>query len=256
VRWRPDVIEAQRVDLERHFGLTDGHQTKGTTWAYTLADASSSNIRAIVQDEWVADTAYINRIRFRPAFAYDRPRRVVVFAVAIGAVGSMLVAVRSVLLPASRMSVVLARPALLTAAAAPPAILAGAAAVMLVMALLGYQPLWGGGEVTLVQAAVSRDLVRVARMIEQGSDPNAAAQVQIDDRSVVLTPLEAAVVSRDLATVTLLVDLGARFEGAAGARLACLADDGRADDIVEYLQNRGIQSPSSETCQGIDDRRP
>lgn len=96
VRWKPDVTDAQRVELERRLQLTDSVHAEGTTWEYQLADWSTANIRAVVQDERVDDTAHLNRIRYRPEFAQDRTRQIFVYSVAMGAIGSVLLLVLAV----------------------------------------------------------------------------------------------------------------------------------------------------------------
>jgi len=84
VRWRPATSDAERAALEERFHLTKGVVTEGTTRAYLLANTSTRNIRAMVQHPSVEDTAGINRIRFRPAFAHDRDRRLILFSVLAG----------------------------------------------------------------------------------------------------------------------------------------------------------------------------
>lgn len=93
VRWKPDVTDAQRVELERRFRLTDSVHTEGSTWEYQLADSSTANIRALIQHDRVDDTAHLNRIRYRPEFAQDRARQIPVYSVAIGGIGSVLLLV-------------------------------------------------------------------------------------------------------------------------------------------------------------------
>ena len=90
VRWTAGVMDAQRVELERRFGLTNSQQREGTTWAYRLADTSTANITALIQDERVDDTEHLNRVRYRPEFAQDRSRQMLAYSAAIGAVGSLL----------------------------------------------------------------------------------------------------------------------------------------------------------------------
>ena len=93
VRWKPELTDAQRIELERRFRLTDGEYSEGTTWAYQLADSSTSNIRAIVQHERVDDTEHLNRVRYRPEFAQDRSRQILAYSVATGGMGSVLLLV-------------------------------------------------------------------------------------------------------------------------------------------------------------------
>jgi hypothetical protein len=91
VRWKPGPTDAERTQLERRFSLTQGEVTEGTTRAYRLADTSTDNIRAMVQHPNVEDTANINRIRFRPAFAIDRQRRLIFFPLLLGGIGAVAV---------------------------------------------------------------------------------------------------------------------------------------------------------------------
>ena len=86
VRWKPDVTQAQRIELERRFHLTNGESREEPSWEYLLADSSTGNIRAIVQDQRVDDTEHLNRIRFRPEFAQDRLRQILAYSVATGAI--------------------------------------------------------------------------------------------------------------------------------------------------------------------------
>jgi hypothetical protein len=91
VRWKPGTTDAERAALEQRFHLTEGVVSEGTTRAYLLADTSTDNIRAMVQHPNVEDTADINRIRFRPAFALDRDRRLIFFSVVAGGLGAVAV---------------------------------------------------------------------------------------------------------------------------------------------------------------------
>ena len=93
VRWKADVTDARRTELEQALRLTDGRPTEGTTWAYSLRDPSTEGIRELVQHPSVDDTAHIDRTSFRPEFAFDRPRRVLVYTAilaSLGALGTLL----------------------------------------------------------------------------------------------------------------------------------------------------------------------
>ena len=76
VRWRPDVTDTQRIERERRFNLTRGIQTEAATWEYQLTDTSTANIRQLIQDAAVNDTAHLNRVRYRPEFSQDRSRQI------------------------------------------------------------------------------------------------------------------------------------------------------------------------------------
>jgi hypothetical protein len=61
VRWRAEVGPADRVALERRYGLENGEQIEGTGWRYQLRDRSRDNIGALIRDPAVDDTGYIDR---------------------------------------------------------------------------------------------------------------------------------------------------------------------------------------------------
>ncbi len=74
VRWRGDIPADRRAVLERRYGLGDGTvvDEQTGTWQYRLDKPSGENIRAIVEDRWIDDTAYIDR----RAFTADREIRI------------------------------------------------------------------------------------------------------------------------------------------------------------------------------------
>jgi hypothetical protein len=96
VRWKPDVTETQRIELERRFQLIDSQPGDGVTWEYQLVDSSTANIKAIVQNERVDDTAHLNRIRYSPEFAQDRSRQILAYSVGTGGAVSLLFLVLAV----------------------------------------------------------------------------------------------------------------------------------------------------------------
>lgn len=63
IRWTPDA-DAERQQLEARYRLHDGI-TRGDpadrTWLYEIDDASSSNLRALIDDPRVADTHLVDR---------------------------------------------------------------------------------------------------------------------------------------------------------------------------------------------------
>ncbi len=142
VRWTPGVTDEERIALERRFQLTGGRVTEATTRAYLLTDTSTDNIRALIQHAAVDDTANLNRLRFRPPFAYDRARIIPVYAVIAGLAGAVL------WLAAPRAAALLRTPVrvpeslALGAAAGFPVLLAGAALAIVVAAALDLRPLW------------------------------------------------------------------------------------------------------------------
>jgi hypothetical protein len=101
VRWKPEVMDAERIELERRFQLTSSVQTEGTSWEYQLTDSSTANIRNIVESERVDDTSHLNRVRYRPEFAQDRLRQIWMYAVAVGGTSSVLLFVLAIVFPSA-----------------------------------------------------------------------------------------------------------------------------------------------------------
>ena len=68
VRWRAGIGDAARAPLERRFHLRRGGPVDPSTntWRYDLGDGSTSNVRALIEDAAVADTAYIDRRALAP----------------------------------------------------------------------------------------------------------------------------------------------------------------------------------------------
>ena len=62
IRWNGNLDEPARSALEHRYGLLDYR----SEWEYALADISTDNIRAIVDDPRVADTGLLDRKTFRP----------------------------------------------------------------------------------------------------------------------------------------------------------------------------------------------
>ena len=56
VRWRPDVVDEARADLESRFSLLQPQHLDGNTFGYDLGDETWWNIRALVRDPAVVDT--------------------------------------------------------------------------------------------------------------------------------------------------------------------------------------------------------
>jgi hypothetical protein len=63
VRWQQGIGDDQRRFLERRYDLRDGTvvDPATSTWQYRLGTVSPSHVRALVEDDWVDDTAYIDR---------------------------------------------------------------------------------------------------------------------------------------------------------------------------------------------------
>jgi len=250
VRWRPDVTAAQRAALEQRFHLAGGHQTEGTTWAYDLTDSSFRNIRAIVRDTAVDDTAHINRRLFRPEFAFDREARIACDAVMAEASCRFCCGCDRASRPRARRFG--PQRTIIGILGIAPAVVITFSILVPLIALVGYRPLG--------RIAASRWSRRawwryrtVFRMLSAGADPNAAEPVTFEGRAEpgVLTPLEAAVESRQVELVQLLIKMGAHASDADRVRLACLARAVIAPEVEAYLQP-STPAASATDCGHID----
>ena len=65
VRWAEGTDDTVRREREVRYGLTAGARREGRTWSYVLADHESGNVRALVEDRLVEDTAGIERGAFQ-----------------------------------------------------------------------------------------------------------------------------------------------------------------------------------------------
>jgi hypothetical protein len=61
VRWREELRDSVRQELERRYSLVAGAQQTATTWRYRLADRSRENVAALVRDPVVEDTHDVDR---------------------------------------------------------------------------------------------------------------------------------------------------------------------------------------------------
>jgi hypothetical protein len=118
--------------------------------------------------------------------------------------------------------------------------------------LLRGQPLiWAPSRVTLSEAVAMSDLGESIRLLTLGADPNARyelAGVFRSDAHATLTPLEAAVLTRELYMMDVVVDHGARIDERNTRTLQCLARAVDAPAVAEYLAER---STRVESCEGV-----
>jgi hypothetical protein len=93
-----------------------------------------------------------------------------------------------------------------------------------VAAAVGYQSLWANQDVTLTQAARAGDSATVFRMLKAGANSR-------EDT------LDAAVESRQVETVRLLIERAGPLSESNRERLACLAVTAVAPEVAAYLQS-------------------
>jgi hypothetical protein len=136
------------------------------------------------------------------------------------------------------------------AVGAPGCLLAAAALVALTMAAFGEHPMWPHDEVNLAEAAGVREEAEVARLIEQGQDPNARYPVRpglLFERAVSLTPLEAAVLNDDPTIAAQLFASGAALEASSWVALRCFAPGLRVVPVLDEHRPAGV----SPDCSGV-----
>jgi hypothetical protein len=110
------------------------------------------------------------------------------------------------------------------ALALPPLIVTVGLAVIACAELLGAHPLTMGPPRSVPEAIAMRDNAGAARLIEAGADVRAIGLVRagvLIDQPLLLTPLEAAVLTDATAMIDFLVTSGATVPG----ELTCLAAD-------------------------------
>ncbi|HLG55070.1 MAG TPA: hypothetical protein VI485_07040 [Vicinamibacterales bacterium] len=135
---------------------------------------------------------------------------------------------------------------------AAPAIAITVLAASGVAALVRGQPLiWPAQTVTLTEAVGMHDAAEVVRQIALGANPNArydAWDILKRFQHVSVTPLEAAVATRELYMFDLIVAEGALLTPDNARTLQCFAAQERATEIAAWLAER---FPRPESCEGV-----
>lgn len=120
----------------------------------------------------------------------------------------------------------------------PSAIPALSAAIVLAGTLFGWNPFWPAPELTPSEAAALRDPATVLNLVASGQSLNDRYLVRrglILDWALQLTPLEAAVTTRDARLFRLLLESGAALEGQDRVRMACFARESGAGGIERLI---------------------
>ena len=120
------------------------------------------------------------------------------------------------------------------------------------MALVRGQPLlWPAQQVTLTEAIGMHDTGEIVRQIALGADPN----IRYDTwdilkryQHVSVTPLEAAVATRERYLFEMIVAHGALVTPENARTLHCFAVQEHASDIAAYLADR---FPPPASCDGV-----
>jgi hypothetical protein len=107
--------------------------------------------------------------------------------------------------------------------------------------ITGRPLIWPAATLTLSEAVALRDRGEVTRQIMLGADPNRRYPthgVFRDEEDVALTPLEAAVITREGYMVGLVREYGAIVDDSNATILQCLAANVRADELRQALEVR------------------
>ena len=117
----------------------------------------------------------------------------------------------------------------------------------------GVFPFEPAGQMTLPEAAALESEADIVRLLRAGANPNTAARVRrtrIRAVQAALTPLEAAMSSRHVSVMTLLVDNGAVLDARNLPELWCLAASQQNQDAQNWLRSRGGAEPSAG-CEAV-----
>jgi len=139
----------------------------------------------------------------------------------------------------------------LMALAVPGCLVTAWLSAWLVLAPSDRHPMWRQPEVNLSEAAAARDLGEIVRLIGASEDPDAARDVRpgfVAATAVRATPLEAAVASKDVESVRILLMNGATMTDGVWQHLRCSAAD---DEMREFLDRRR-PAGSALSCHSND----
>jgi hypothetical protein len=138
------------------------------------------------------------------------------------------------------------------ALAMPPAATLAVLAASGAVALVRGQPLiWPAQPVTLTEAIGMHDAGEIVRQIALGANPNTrydAWDILKRDQHVSVTPLEAAVATREHYLFELIVVHGALLTPENARTLQCFAAQEHAPEIAAYLAQR---FPQPGSCAGV-----
>ena len=119
-----------------------------------------------------------------------------------------------------------------------PLLFSAAVVVLLAGSVVGWNPLWPEGSATLSEVVALRDMPGALALIAEGHDPNGVYAVRKDlltSRDLQITPLQAAVSTREPSVVQTLLDNGARLDDASRVAIICLARTTKATEIEAML---------------------
>lgn len=106
---------------------------------------------------------------------------------------------------------------------------------------------------TLSEAAALRDHAQIVWLVQRGSDPNRASHVRAgvlrsDERA--MTPLEAAIATRRVDTIALLIDQGALVHAGNYPALRCFAEQTRSREVIDFVASQ-LPSAVQPDCASV-----
>ena len=138
------------------------------------------------------------------------------------------------------------------ALAVPPVATLAVLAASGTVALVRGQPIiWPAQPVTLTEAIGMHDGGEVVRQLALGANPNARYDtwdILKRDQHVFVTPLEAAVATRERYLFELIVAHGGLLTPENARTLHCFAAQEHAPEIAAYIAAR---FPQPESCNGV-----
>lgn len=121
----------------------------------------------------------------------------------------------------------------------PGLMVASACGISVLLAMVGVDTLWPRTELNLAEAAAVRDAAEVVRLMERGDSLVTSWPVRaglVGESATSLTPLEAAIASRDRNMIDLLYDAGAQLDAAQWVLIRCAADIQEVMDALDARQ--------------------
>jgi hypothetical protein len=112
------------------------------------------------------------------------------------------------------------------ACAAPTLCLAGAIISLLTFAVVGVHPLWPAMELTTAEAALVGHNAAFVRQVMNGADPHEPAPVRAglgDSSARTLTPLQAAIESRETTTLEMVLKYVGPMDQREASEAVCIA---------------------------------
>jgi hypothetical protein len=134
-----------------------------------------------------------------------------------------------------------------------PALALAALSLYWALGAVGGHGLWPADDVTLPEAVATRNSAEAARLIGLGQNPNARDRVRagiLAGHDIWVTPLEAAVWTRDANLVKMLLNYGAVTDRREARILRCIAGAAAGREMHDVLA--GLSSEDWPACDEVE----